>query len=92
VCGLEYATGKTATVIGKPAPAFFEAGLNDLGLDKKEVVMIGDDIDIDIGGAQKAGIPGVLVKTGKYRDDDVARSAVEPDAVLSSIAELKDIL
>jgi HAD superfamily hydrolase (TIGR01458 family) len=92
VCGLEYSTGKKATVIGKPSPAFFEAAVDDLGLDKKEVIMIGDDIETDVGGAQKAGIPGVLVKTGKYRQEDVERSSVEPDAVLSSIAELKDLL
>ena len=31
--------------------------------------MIGDDIINDVGGAQSAGIKGVLVKTGKYRKD-----------------------
>ncbi|MFQ5510398.1 MAG: TIGR01458 family HAD-type hydrolase [Candidatus Krumholzibacteriia bacterium] len=92
VCGLEYATGVQATIIGKPAPAFFEAALHDLGLDKKAVVMIGDDIETDVGGAQMAGIRGVLVKTGKYRQDDVDRSAVEPDAVLSSITDLMEML
>ncbi len=92
VSGLEYSTGKQATVIGKPSPTFFETALNGLGLDKKEVIMVGDDIETDIGGAQRAGIAGVLVKTGKYRPEDVERSSVVPDAVLSSVAELKDLL
>ena len=37
VAALEYASGKTATVVGKPKPAFFEAGLRGLGLEAKDV-------------------------------------------------------
>ena len=92
VAGLEYTTGKTATVVGKPSPAFFEAPLADMGLDRQSVVMVGDDIETDVGGAQDAGIRGVLVKTGKYREDAVARSSVKPDAVIFSVAELLKIL
>ncbi len=88
VAGLEYATGTTATVIGKPSPQMYRAALADLGLDAHEVVMIGDDIHHDVAGAQAAGIRGVLVKTGKYREDLVARSGVNPDLVIESIAEL----
>jgi HAD superfamily hydrolase (TIGR01458 family) len=88
VAGLEYATGATATVIGKPSPEMYRAALADLGLAAHEVVMIGDDIHHDVAGAQAAGIRGVLVKTGKYRDALVARSGVIPDLVIESIAEL----
>ena len=38
-----------------------------LGLAAEEVVMVGDDVVSDVGGAQKAGVRGVLVRTGKYR-------------------------
>ncbi len=89
VSSLEYTTGQPATVIGKPAEAFFEAAVTDLGLDKKDVLMVGDDIETDIGGAQRAGVRGALVKTGKYREDDLDRSHVTPDAVLSSIADVR---
>ena len=92
VLGLEYTTGKTAHVIGKPSPAFFEMAHKHIGLSKDETIMIGDDIETDVGGAQAAGIRGVLVKTGKYRDDTLARSNVEPDAILDSIAELPRLL
>jgi HAD superfamily hydrolase (TIGR01458 family) len=88
VAGLEYATGKTATVIGKPSAEMYRTALADLGLGAGDVVMIGDDVHHDVAGAQAAGIRGVLVKTGKYRDDLVARSGVVPDLVIESIAEL----
>jgi HAD superfamily hydrolase (TIGR01458 family) len=92
VAGLEYVTGKTATVIGKPSPTFFQVALDLLGVPARNAVMIGDDIETDIGGAQAFGIRGVLVKTGKYRDDAVARSSVRPGAVLDSIADLRRLL
>jgi HAD superfamily hydrolase (TIGR01458 family) len=88
VAGLEYATGKTATVVGKPSPEMFRAALSDLRLGARDVVMIGDDIHHDVAGAQAAGIRGVLVKTGKYREELVAASGVRPDLVIESIAAL----
>jgi len=88
VAGLEYATGKTASVVGKPSPAMYYAALADLGLEAEDVVMIGDDIYNDVAGAQSAEIRGVLVKTGKYRDELVERSGVTPELVMDSIAEL----
>ncbi len=92
VAGLEYVTGKQATVIGKPSATFFQMALEQLGVPMQHVVMVGDDIETDIGGAQAFGIRGVLVRTGKYREDAVARSTVRPDAVLDSIADLQELL
>lgn len=88
IAGLEYATGVEATLMGKPSPAFFQAAVHELQCPKEEVVMIGDDIDSDVGGAQKAGIRGVLVRTGKYRQRYADASPIAPDAVLDSIAGL----
>jgi phospholysine phosphohistidine inorganic pyrophosphate phosphatase len=84
VVALEYASDKTATIVGKPEPAFFEAVLRDLGLRAWEVAMVGDDAQSDVSGAQRAGLRGIQVKTGKYRPG----VAGEPDLVLESIAEL----
>ncbi len=82
---LEHATGARAVVLGKPAAAFYESALDLLGLPAADVVMVGDDVITDIDGAQKVGIRGVLVKTGKYRDGDLERG-VTPEAVLLSLA------
>jgi phospholysine phosphohistidine inorganic pyrophosphate phosphatase len=91
VTALEYASGKLATVVGKPEAPFFEAALADLGLDAQEVAMVGDDAETDVAGAQKAGLRGVQVKTGKYQAGIPARG-VEPDLVLDSVARLPEAL
>lgn len=92
VAGLEYATGAIATVVGKPSEPMFKAAIDDIGLTPSDVVMIGDDIRQDVGGAQAAGIRGVLVKTGKYREALVGTSGVRPDLTIESIAVLAGIL
>jgi len=50
--------------------------------------MIGDDIFTDVRGAQEMGMTGILVKTGKYREDIAERSGVRPDMVCASLASL----
>jgi ribonucleotide monophosphatase NagD (HAD superfamily) len=65
-CGLGVPSGKTATVVGKLEPAFIEAALGGLGLEAKDVAMVGDDAESDVAGAQRAGLRSVQVKTGKY--------------------------
>jgi phospholysine phosphohistidine inorganic pyrophosphate phosphatase len=87
VAALENATGRQPMVFGKPAEAFFHAAALHLGLGREEIVMIGDDIQTDIGGAQAAGLKGALVQTGKFRAADL-EGAVKPDAVLASVASL----
>jgi phospholysine phosphohistidine inorganic pyrophosphate phosphatase len=91
VAALEYASGKTATVIGKPEAPFFEAALVDLGLEAQEVAMVGDDAETDVAGAQRVGLRGLQVKTGKYRAGVSMRGA-EPDLVLDSVAGLPEAL
>lgn len=88
VIGLEYAASKTAIVVGKPAPTIFLSTLDSMGLTADRVVMVGDDIHADIGGAQAAGIAAVLVRTGKFRGDLVSASGVTPDMVVDGIADL----
>lgn len=89
VSGLEYATGRRAIVLGKPSPDFFQAALEMLGVDRAEAIMVGDDIRGDIGAAQSAGIRGLLVQTGKFRQPDLEDEIV-PAGVLTSIASLRD--
>lgn len=89
VAALEHATGRKAVVLGKPAAEFFQAAADRLGLPPREVAMMGDDIHADIGGAQAAGLQGVMVKTGKFRPSDL-EGGVAPDAVLDSVASLPE--
>jgi HAD superfamily hydrolase (TIGR01458 family) len=88
VAALEYASDKSATVIGKPEKSFFRLALEELGLGPHEVAMVGDDAEADVAGAQEAGLKGIQVKTGKYRPE----TAGEPDLVVESFAGLPESL
>jgi len=92
VAAVEYATGRDALVVGKPSPAFFELVLAELGATPAKTAMIGDDVETDVGGALGAGLAGILVRTGKYREDFVRASGVEPTATVDSVAAVPGLL
>jgi HAD superfamily hydrolase (TIGR01458 family) len=92
VAGLEYAADIEATVLGKPSNAYFAAALDALDAEAGLTWMVGDDLETDIVGAHKHGMKTLLVRTGKFRPDDVERSPVQPDGIVSSIAQLPDWL
>jgi len=85
VRALEYASRRKATVLGKPAPEFFRLALESLGCAACETAMIGDDAEADIGGALKAGIPGILVRTGKYHPGDEKMLDQPPTHIASDL-------
>jgi phospholysine phosphohistidine inorganic pyrophosphate phosphatase len=87
VVALEYASEMNAVVVGKPSPDYFRLVLDNLGLPPARVAMIGDDIEIDVRGAQVMGMRGWLVKSGRFRKGDLGRG-IWPDRLLDSIADL----
>ncbi|XP_077499178.1 phospholysine phosphohistidine inorganic pyrophosphate phosphatase-like isoform X3 [Amblyomma americanum] len=84
---LEFAAERQAIVIGKPGEEFFRLALEDMKLRADEVVMVGDDIVSDVGGAQSVGMRGVLVRTGKYRSSDESHPSVKPDGIVRNLKE-----
>lgn len=92
VRALELASGKQAIVLGKPSRDFFEQALQKIGLAAGETIMVGDDIENDISGAQSAGIKGILVETGKHKGNSPLTEKSRPAAVLASIANLPEYL
>lgn len=86
---LEYATAREGVVVGKPAADFFQAATADMGIE--QAVMVGDDVEADVGGAMAAGLAGVLVRTGKYRHDALT-ARVTPTAIVDSIADVPELL
>ncbi|MEU5378807.1 MULTISPECIES: HAD-IIA family hydrolase [unclassified Streptomyces] len=90
--GLEKAAHTEAVVTGKPSPAFFEAALAHLGVGADQALMIGDDIESDVLAAQRAGITGALVRTGKYLPETHRAASGAPDHVLDSFADLPALL
>ncbi len=86
---LEYASDRESVTVGKPARSFFLSAMADMGLDRG--VMVGDDVEADVAGAMAAGLPGVLVRTGKYRRDAL-KACVTPTATVDSIKDVPALL
>ncbi|MGC9005898.1 MAG: HAD-IA family hydrolase, partial [Candidatus Micrarchaeia archaeon] len=83
VRGLEFATGVKPVVIGKPKTDMLELILRENGLRKEEVVVVGDNEEMDIKMANDAGVKSVLI--GKARN-------YTPTCNIRSIKELVDVL
>lgn len=92
VAALEYATQREAVLIGKPAREFFILACQSMGASPEATVVIGDDLEADVGGAKVAGCTGVLVRTGKFRAAQIEKSEISPDAILDSLADLPGLL
>jgi HAD superfamily hydrolase (TIGR01458 family) len=92
VAGLEFSADVEATIVGKPAAPYFEAALEALDADPELAWMVGDDIDVDIAGAQALGMRTILVRTGKFRPDAVEDSRIRPEGIVSSLRNLPEWL
>ncbi|MDT5195907.1 MAG: hypothetical protein QOH20_2661, partial [Mycobacterium sp.] len=95
--GMEETSGRQATAVGKPAPEGFLASASRLGVDPEEMYMVGDDLNNDVLAAQVVGMTGVLVRTGKFRQDTLDRwaadeFAMQPNHVIDSVADLPGLL
>ena len=89
---LEYATGKEAEMAGKPAPELFLAGARVLGLEPRQVTMVGDDPHADLVPAKKLGMKTILVLSGKYSDGRVLEEVppgLRPDLVVGGVGDLR---
>jgi HAD superfamily hydrolase (TIGR01450 family) len=95
--GMEETSGRKATAVGKPAPEGFLASAARLGVEPEEMYMVGDDLNNDVLAAQVVGMAGVLVRTGKFRQDTLDRwaadeFAMQPNHVIDSVADLPKLL
>ena len=88
---LEWASGVNAVYIGKPNPYMFLLALESMGLDKDEVVMVGDNVITDVKGAHNVGMKAVLVKTGEFAEEDLDLG-ITPDFIYDAVKGITDIL
>ncbi len=101
VAGLEFAAEVRARIVGKPAPAFFRTAVRDLAAEiaavdgrgrvlRRHIAMVGDDLETDVRAAQRAGLRGAFVLSGKHGRDDLAAAERAgrrgPDFVADSLA------
>jgi len=93
ISAIEFASSKKAFVIGKPSPMYFREALKLLGFSEdSKFIMIGDDIDNDIDGAQKSGGKGILIYTGKTTRKIADNSKIKPGWAVNHLSEIKEIL
>ena len=92
VSALEYASGRPASIMGKPNSNLFFLASRGWNLPAEKILMVGDDIAGDVGGALNAGMKSVLVKTGKFRDDTLQFYDIKPSYIIDSIADLPGII
>ena len=90
---IEYASGKEAILIGKPSPIYFQSALELLGFPEgSDFIMIGDDIDSDILGAQQASGKGILIYTGKTKYPLSDDAKIKPDFEAQNLTEVIEII
>lgn len=85
---LEYASGQTAVITGKPHAYFLEAALAYWNLNKEDVIMVGDNLETDILCGINAGVQTVFVLGGVHNEKDIDRLDIRPDLIVHSLKEL----
>lgn len=75
--------------ICKPQPEFLKQVLDDHGLKPSETVMVGNDLTTDIAVAEAVGIDGILLNTFPYSRQELEKSPLKPDRVITDIETLK---
>jgi HAD superfamily hydrolase (TIGR01450 family) len=87
IAALEYATERTARILGKPQPEIFKTALERVG--EGRTLVIGDRIDADLQGAAAAGLDGAIVLTGvASREQAEAADDPAPVAVAADLHTL----
>ena len=89
---LEAATGVHPIIIGKPEPYLYHFAIERLGTRPEETLAVGDRLETDILGGQRAGCPTALVLSGVTTAAEAARWAPQPDLILPTLADLLPLL
>lgn len=95
--GIAHITETAPTVIGKPSAVSMEAITARTGADIPEVLVVGDDVDVEIVMGRRAGAPTALVLSGttgqKPREEiDGLDGDRRPDLVIPDIGHLLSVL
>lgn len=88
VAAIATASGVIPTVVGKPETLMMLKGMERLGVEPSEAVMVGDRLDTDVLSGHQAGLRTVLVLTGVSQRADLEHAAVLPDYVFTDLPAL----
>ncbi|MGB8667760.1 MAG: HAD-IIA family hydrolase [Serratia inhibens] len=89
---LELAGDTQAVVTGKPSPVMFQSAIQRMGLQKDQVLVVGDDVTTDVAGARNAGLAFLLVGSGKFKPTDLTAHHIPQSHFISAIAGLPEWL
>ena len=92
LAALQAATGREPLIFGKPEPHLYAAALELMGTEPARTVAVGDRLETDILGGQRAGMPTALVLTGVTSAKQVSGSEIKPDWVFEGLVELSQAL
>ena len=90
IAAIQAATDVAPLVIGKPERAMFDIAVEKLGVTREAIAMLGDRLETDIEGAQRAGLRSILVMTGITTRESLAQSKVQPDFVFENLDALRE--
>ena len=76
----------------KPNMKYFELVLDDLEALESEAVMVGDRVDCDVVPARMMGMKTVRLRVGRHKDQKPRMPTEIPDAEITSITELPNVL
>lgn len=82
---IEAATSVSPIIVGKPEPLLFEQATKRLDTASERTLMVGDRLETDILGAQRAGIGTALMLTGVTSSEDVEASDIKPDFIYADL-------
>ena len=88
---IEAATDVKPFIVAKPEPVMFQQALARLGTRPEETVMIGDRLETDIEGGNRAGLKTILVLSGISTVADIERLGIRPDWTFQDIGELTQV-
>jgi 4-nitrophenyl phosphatase len=86
IAALRTASETQPTAIGKPEPTMFRLALDAMGAPAETTAVIGDRLDTDIMGGQRAGLTTILVLSGSSTRDQAAD--YRPDFIYRDVADL----
>lgn len=92
LAALQAATDVAPVIMGKPEPRMYQVALERLGVEPAAAIAIGDRLETDILGAQRAGLRSILTLSGVTSRAELERSEIKPTWVVEDIREVTRIL
>ncbi len=90
LAAIQAATDVDPIVIGKPERAMFDIAVEQLQTPREFVAMLGDRLDTDIEGAQRAGLKSILVLSGVTTRERLEQSSTKPDWIFDDVRALTE--